>query len=182
MLTSRATWRRERPGRLLLVCLAALVLMGATCQRPDLTTSAKNETVGRQGQVEFVDGVASRQVRLAIPEGVLDAATGGEVKVATSTSTAAPISPVEFEVGPPAEGSTVIEEPGQAGAAFPWELPEGCEEGCEVVFPVTIRHLGDGDPPGILWTLEISVLYDSVNDIPDLVGSEWPAVIEAPDQ
>ena len=159
----------------------ALFVMAATCQRPELTTTAKSETVGRQGVVEFTDGVASRRVRVEIPSGVLMAATGGEVKVATSTSTAAPISAVRFEVGPPAEGSTVVDETGQAGAVFAWTLPEDCQEGCEVIFPVTMRHIGDGDPPGILWTLEISVLYDDVNDIPDIVASEWPAVIEAAD-
>lgn len=163
---------------MLLAALTAILLVAASCHRPETTITPKNETVGRQGNAEFVDGIAARQVRLTIPPGVLAAATGGEVKVATSTRTEAPISAVEFEVGPPAEGSTVIDESGQAAAVFPWVLPDGCEQGCEVVFPVTIRHIGSGDPPRILWTLEISVLYGDINDVPDLLPADWPAVIE----
>lgn len=172
---------RRNPDRALLIVLAALLLVAASCQRPEAKINPGSETVGRQGNVEFVDGVAARQVRLTIPPGVLTAATGGEVKVATSTMTEAPISAVEFEVGPPAEGSTVVDEIGQAAAVFPWTLPDGCEQGCEVVFPVTIRHIGPGVPPRILWTLEISVLYGDINDVPDLLPADWPAVIEEAD-
>jgi hypothetical protein len=57
---------------------------GALCGR---------ETVGRQGKVEFVDGVIQRQVRVSIPAGALEGAEDLSLPgFSVSTSTPAPNS------------------------------------------------------------------------------------------
>lgn len=168
----------RRRGILQALAVSALLLVAATCQRPDVTTHASEETVGPYGRVEFVDGMAARQVRVEIPPGILAEATGGEVTLYTSTGGEAPISAVEFTLGHPASGTTVVDESGRAEGDFAWALPEDCELGCDVVFPVKLRHIGDGDPPSISWSLDVTVIYDDVNDVPDLTTNDWPAVIE----
>lgn len=52
--------------------LVLLVLVAASCDPPGATALSGSETVGRQGQVEFVDDVIRRQVRVSIPAGALE--------------------------------------------------------------------------------------------------------------
>lgn len=158
--------------------LVALTLIAASCQEPSWTAFSPSETVGPSGGFEFQDGVVQRQVRVSIPTDVLGEATGGSVRLSASTRSAAPISAVEFQIGGLMDGEAVVDEQGSVGFDFDWDLPKDCEHGCDVVLPVTIRHVGEGDPPVILWSLAVSVEYRSVSLIPP-EAQDITAVIEA---
>lgn len=88
-------------------------------------------------------------------------------------------------MGEPINGRAVVDkpndQPGSMGIDFDWEPPANCQDGCEVVFPVTIRHIGDGDPPHIGWSMGICLEYRSVSDVPPEAW-EMRAVIEVLDQ
>lgn len=146
--------------------LAALTLIAASCQEPTWTAFTPSETVGPHGDVEFVGGIIQRQVRVSIPGGVLDEATGGSVRLSLSSGTASAASAVQFRFDEPADGSATVEAPGETGYDFEWDLPTECIDGCEALLPVTIQHLGDDEPPRVTWSALVSVEYRSVSLIP----------------
>ena len=157
--------------------LGLLVLMAASCNPPGETVMTGSETVGHQGQVEFVDGVIKRQVRVSIPAGALEGAEESFAEFAVSTSTPEPISTVEVVFGGSVEGEAVVDHQGNYGFTLDWILPDDCDNGCELVVPVTFRHVGDGDEPRFGWSLDFTVGYESL--VPP--GAEdMTAVIESP--
>jgi hypothetical protein len=157
--------------------LGLLVLVAASCNPPGETVGTGSETVGRQGEVEFVDGVIERQVRVAIPAGALEGAEGGVAEFGVSTSTPEPISAVEVDFGGSVEGEAVVDHQGNYGFDLDWTIPNDCDNGCEVIVPVTFRHVGDGDEPGFVWSMSFTIGYESV--VPP-EAEDMDAVIESP--
>jgi hypothetical protein len=53
-------------------------------------------------------------------------------------------------------------------ASWDWELPlpEDCEQGCEIVIPVTIEQTGEGEPPSFVWSASFGFDYTSDELIP----------------
>lgn len=160
------------------ICLLALTLMAASCQEPEATVATPSETVGPLGDVEFQDGVVQRQVRVFIPAGVLGEATGGSARLSASSGTASATSAVEFQVGDDINDSGLVDAPGRRDFDFDWDPPADCEDGCNIMFPVTIQHVSEGDPPRVLWSLAVSVEYRSVSLVPPQT-QDMTAVIEA---
>ena len=168
---------RSRLSLGLLAGLVTLTLMAASCDPPGATAFTVGETVGRQSNFELDGGPLRRQVRVTIPAGALEGATEGHANLAISTRTA--VSAVQFDIGAPAAGVAIVDEPGNRGFDFAWTLPEDCEGGCEVLVPVTISHVGDGEPPRLVWSMHFTIAYESAvpaaaEDLPD-------AIIEAAD-
>ena len=168
---------RFRVGLLFGLSALALALSAATCKPPAATAFTAGETVGHQSNFEFDGGPLERQVRVTIPAGALEGATEGHANLAISTRTA--VWAMRFEIGAPAAGVAVVDEQGNPGFVFDWTLPEDCEGGCEVVVPVTISHVGEGEPPRLVWSMNFTIAYEAVvpaaaEDLPD-------AVIEAAD-
>jgi hypothetical protein len=157
--------------------LVLLVLVAASCNPPGATVQTGSETVGRQGQVEFEDGVIHRQVRVSIPAGALEGADSSFARLGIWTGTRPPISEVEVEFGGPVDGEAVVDRGGNYGFILDWTLPSDCAAGCEVVVPVTFRHVGDGDEPGFTWALIFTVGYQSL--VPP-EAENMRAVVESP--
>lgn len=167
--------RRARPRTAGL--LGLLVLVAASCNPPGETVMTGSETAGHQGQVEFVDAVIERQVRVSIPAGALEGAEETFARFAVSTGTPEPVSTVEVGFGGSVEGEAVVDHQGNYGFDLDWTLPNDCDNGCELVVPVTFRHVGEGDEPGFIWSMAFTIAYESL--VPP-EAEDMTAVIESP--
>lgn len=172
MYLTEGLWR-TRSRLWLLACL--LVVTAATCNPPGASTSTARETVGPDNTPEFADGPLHRQVAVMVPAGAMEGAKGGSAGMVVSTK-ADPFSAVEFVMTGPVEARVVIDEPGNEGFRFDWTLPTDCEQGCEVVVPVTITHIGDGDLPRFSWSMSFTIAYETV--APDLEPGSFLAEIK----
>jgi hypothetical protein len=150
----------------LALIVSACSILGESSGGFGLSTS---ETVGPDNApVEFLGGPLKRQVRITFPPGGLENARPGAVfGIGVTTLSAEPFPDVEFVVGAPVDDQVVIEEAG----GFPgwdWEfaLPKACEQGCEIIIPVTIEQTEEGDPPRFGWSASFGFDYTSDELIP----------------
>lgn len=165
--------RRPRSRLWLLACL--LVVIAASCDPPGATAFAPSETVGPNNTPEFADGPLHRQVVVVVPAGAMERAKDGSARMGMSTRVN-PFSAVEFAISGPVEARVVVAEPGNPGFRFDWTLPTDCEQGCEVVVPVTITHIGDGDLPTFGWSMSFTIAYETA--APDLEPGSFRAEIK----
>lgn len=128
---------------------------------PDVGINTVSETIGPDNTPEFTSGPVLRQARLTIPPGALVGSVDGEFALQGSTRTPEPIPAVEFAIGDPIGNMLVVDAQGNFGEDFEWELPSACDNGCDVVVPVTIEQTGDGEPPTLGWSVSFYVEYES---------------------
>lgn len=164
--------RRHRfspqPGRGLrirLVAMLAVLALTSGCipgfePPPSVLVSTASETVGPVNTPEFVGGPVDRRAQITIPAGALEGGVSGRFRLGGSTSTPSPFPAVEFVIGDPISDTVVVDAVGGFVEEFDWELPVDCDNGCEVMVPVTIEQTGEGDPPRFGWSVSFYVEYE----------------------
>ena len=158
-----------QPGRSLwvgLVAMPVVLVLTSACipglePPPSVLVGTKSETVGPDNTPEFVGGPVERGVLITIPAGALEGSVSGRFRLGGSTSTPSPFPAVEFDIGDPIYDTVVVDSVGGFVEEFEWELPAGCQNGCDVMVPVTIEQTGAGDPPRFGWSVGFYVEYES---------------------
>ena len=156
---------------------ACSIIPGESAAGFGLSTS---ETVSRDNTPEFVDGVLERHVRLTVPPGGLDSVVSGLLSIGVSTSTPEPFPDVELMIGPPIEDSVVVDEVGNPVWEWDLPLPEDCQDGCEILVPVSFEQIGEGSPPMFIWSASFGFEYES-ESLKPAAAEDMTAVIEPAD-
>ena len=97
-----------------------------------------------------------------------------------STSTPEPFPDVELVIGAPINDRVVVKDTGNPGWDWDLPLPDNCENGCEIVIPVTIEQIEEGDPPRFGWSAWFRFDYES-DTLRPAAAQDMIAVIEPAD-
>lgn len=145
---------------------------------PGIGVGTQGDTVDGNFAPEFAIGPIQRLVRLTVPKGALDEATGAGFSLALSTLSPQPFPEITLSVGEPVDDTLIVDSVGQTARQFEWALPVDCDNGCELVVPIAIEQTGAGATPSFVWQASFQFEYSAVG-VPD-AADDMTAVIEQP--